>query len=265
MTEAIGDNLVDEIVRRVVGELGRQGAEPAKPQASAPEAPRSSVEPAPPAAGASGARVWITAGLLAGRAGEGKSVRLEMNEYLTPAAVDYARSCGIEVVRGGPAPQAQHVAPPVPGRVRPAVLTRTLGLLVNRPDAKVEAALAALTRGGVATVGFADSECWMVNTRAMCQAICAGQVAGGVIVDRYAAAAMVLAGKVKGVRAVQGVSVAAVTAALRQFDANVLVVGHTTVSVYEMRSMIDRFAAGRRMGRDRTLLMDAIDRVEAEP
>ncbi|KPK85488.1 MAG: hypothetical protein AMJ81_03440, partial [Phycisphaerae bacterium SM23_33] len=153
---------------------------------------------------------------------------------------------------------------PAPGRVRPAALTRTLGLVVNRPDAKVEAALAAVARGGVATAGFADSSCWMINAAAMCQAVNAGQLAGGVIVDRYAAAGMVLAGKIKGARPVQGVSAAAVTAALRQFDANVLVIGHATLSVYEIRSMIDRFAAGRRMGRDRTILLDAVERLEAE-
>ena len=150
-----------------------------------------------------------------------------------------------------------------PQRVKPAVLTRTLGLVVDRPDAKVEAALAGATRSGIPMVGFGDAECPIANTRAMCEALAAGDIAGGLIVDRYAASGMVLAAKCCGVRPVQGTSVQAVLAGLRQFDANVLVIGHASLSLYEIKSMIDRFHAGRRMGRDRTPLLDAVDELEA--
>lgn len=148
-------------------------------------------------------------------------------------------------------------------RVKPAVLTRTLGLVVDRADAKVEAALATVVRMGVPMVGFGEADCPLVNTRTMCAALADGEIAGGVIVDRYAAAGMVLAAKCRGVRPVQGVSVRAVQAALRQFDANVLVIGHADLTLYEIKSMIDRFHAGRRMGRDRTPLLDAVEELEA--
>ena len=261
MTDAAGDKLVDEVVRRVLAVLG-QGDAPASVAAPASAAvAEAPPQPSPPAAAAG--RVWVTAEMLAGRADGARSVSLAMNEQLTPAARDYAASRDLEVLRGAAAPPPAPVTPPASGHVRPAVLTRTVGLVVNRPDAKVEAVLSAAARGGLATVGFGESDCWMVNTKSMARAVLAGQVAGGVLIDRYAAAAMVLAGKFKGIRAVQGVSAAAVTAALRQFDANVLVIGHATCSMFEVRSMIDRFAAGRRMGRDRTVLLDMVERVEA--
>jgi len=161
---------------------------------------------------------------------------------------------------GGAIPQAEAKAP---RRVRPDVLTRTLGLVVDRPDAKVEAALAAVVRSGVPLAGFGEDECPIVNTRAMCEALAAGKIAGGVIIDRYAAGGMILSAKCCGARPVQGVNVQAVQAGLRQFDANVLVIGHAGLSLYEIKSMIDRFHAGRRMGRDRTPLLDALDELEA--
>jgi len=153
-------------------------------------------------------------------------------------------------------------APRPAGHVKAAALIRTIGLVVDRPDAKVDAALASAARAGVVFRCYGDDDCPIVNTRAMCGAVRDGQVAGGVIIDRYAAAAMVLAGKCPGVRAAQGVSIQAVQASLRQFDANVLVLGHATLSVYEIKSMIDRFAAGRRMGRDKTLLLNVLDEME---
>ncbi len=260
MTDGISDSLIDEIVRRVVRALG-PGAAPR------PAAPAPSPQGAPPrheaARGAPG-RVWVTTETLAGRAGDGRSVSLAANEALTPAARDYAAARGLEVVRGEPISRAGPATSVSAGQVRPAVLTRTLGLVVHRPDAKVAAALAAAGRGGVVMRGFADDRCWMVNARAMCAAVAGGELAGGAVIDRYAAGPMALAGKFRGVRPVQGVSVGAVEAALRQFDANVLVIGHVPVSLYEIRCMIDRFASGRRMGRDRTALLDAIEELEGQ-
>ena len=272
MTEGVSEELVNEIVRRVVSVLrdGQAGSAPPSAPARAGAAGSGDAQQRPAdgaaepgqAVAGSNARVWVTAEMLAARADGSKAVSLAMNEYLTPAARDYAASRGIQVLRGTVLPAGEPVTRSVPGRVRPATLTRTLGLVVNRPDGKVAAALASAARAGLATVAFDESSCWMVNARAMCQAVNAGQVAGGVLIDRYAAAGMVLAAKVRGIRPVQGVSAGAVEAALRQFDANVLVVGHTTVSVYELRVMIDRFAAGRRIGRDRTALLEAVEELE---
>ena len=166
-----------------------------------------------------------------------------------------------EMKDAAPAPAP---AAPKPERIRPEVLTGTIGLMVYRPDAKVEAALASAARGGVVFRGYSESTCEITNALAMCKAVSAGDVAGGVLLDRHAAAGVALAGKVRGIRPVQGVSVAAVLAGLRQFNANVLVIGHAQASVYEIRTMIDRFASARRMGRDRTALLDTIEQLEAD-
>ena len=271
MSDGISEKLVNEVVQRVMAELSRQSppASAATAQAPDPAASRADgdARATPAAAPESNTRAWLTVEMLADRAGGGPAVTLGPNELLTPAARDYAAARGVEVLRGGNPAQGKVPAATIqtPGSVNPAALTRTLGLVVNRPDAKAEAALAAASRGGVYTRGFAESSCWMTNARAMCGAINAGQLAGGAIIDRYAAAPMILTAKIKGIRPVQGVSVAAVEAALRQFNANVLVVGHAAASVYEIRSMIDRFAAGRRMGRDRTLLLDAVEELEGNP
>ena len=252
----MNDELVNTVVRRVMAELAKEKpTSPAGRRATPP--PASAAEPETPAAPE---RVWLTAGMLADRAGGARAVTLGANEYLTPAAGDFASSGGIEVMRQ---PVHPAVTPASAGQVKPAALTKTLGLVVYRPDAKVEAALAAASRNGVVTRGFAQADCWMVNTRAMCGEIVAGALAGGVIIDRYAAAAVVLAAKIPGIRPVQGVSVQAVEAALRQFDANVLVIGCVNHSVYELRSMIDRFSTGRRMGRGRTVLLDEVAQLEA--
>ncbi len=260
MTEGPSDNLVSEIVRRVLDVLEPKGESSPNPG----PAGRQASAPAGGAARPAG-RVWLTAEMIADRAGGASAVTIALNEQLTPAARDYAAASRIEVCRDGSAGalRAEPVTAVSRGKVAPAALVRTLGLVASRPDAKVEAALAAATRAGLVTRGFAESSCWMVNARAMCQAIRAGELAGGLLIDRYAAAGMVLLAKVRGIRPVQAVSAGAVEAALRQFDANVLVIGHASLSVYEIRSMIDRFAAGRRTGRDRTALLDAVEQLEA--
>jgi ribose 5-phosphate isomerase RpiB len=218
--------------------------------------------------------------MLADRAAGRAWVTLAANEHLTPAARDYAARMRLEVRRAGggdgrtaagsgaaTGDGAGGLPPPAGGmtaaRPQPAVLTGTLGLVVHRPDLKTEALLAGLPKAGIVTAGFAQSPCWMANTQAMGRAIVAGELAGGIILDRYAAAPMVLAGKLRGIRPVQGVSPAAVEAGLRQFDANVLVLGQVPCSVYELRSMIDRFAAGRRMGRQRTGLLERVEQLES--
>ncbi|HUU22902.1 MAG TPA: RpiB/LacA/LacB family sugar-phosphate isomerase [Phycisphaerae bacterium] len=262
------EQLVREVVRRVVEVLGGQGTV----RASGGDGNDHDAERQVGRSGggesqgadtslSDATRVWVTARGIAERASGGGTVTLGANEFLTPAARDYAASRGIVVVCED---AVQAAATPRERRVKPAVLTRTLGLVVDRADAKVESALASAARGGVSMVGYAGAACPIVNARAMCDDVSAGELAGGVMIDRYAAAGMVLAGKVRGIRPVQGVSVQAVLAGLRQFDANVLVIGHAACSVYELRSMIDRFAAGRRMGRERTAVLEAVERWERE-
>lgn len=259
------DQVVNQVLQRVLEALGRSGA---ARQANVPVALAALAAPISPGPSADAARkTWLTAAALAQRA-EGKNeVHLAASEFPTPAAWDYAMTHSLNVKRDGavqivasvePAPRAA-VAP---GPRKIAAMLQTLGLVVHRPDLKVEAVLAGLGKNGVQARGFDQASCWMVNTRALGQALSAGEVAGGVVIDKYAASAMLLAAKMPRVRPVQGVSPAAVDAGIRQFDANMLILGHGSLSQYEMSSMISRFAAARRGQHARTPLIEAVEQLE---
>ena len=237
-------------------------------------------------------RFWLTADMLAARAAGASALVLAANEFLTPAAQDYAQRHHIQLCRDGRVagvsrstgvPPVSITAVPAVGHGQdttrgpdardthgrdaratpsPTAMVGTLGLVVHRPDLKVQAALAGLPRAGIPTAAFATQPCPMANTREMCRALADGQIAGGVVIDRYAAGPMALAGKCRGARPVQGTTLQAVLAALRQFDANVLVLGHAELSVFELKTMLERFAAGRTCPQPRTALLAAIEAAE---
>jgi hypothetical protein len=151
--------------------------------------------------------------------------------------------------------------------IRGGTAPGSLGLVVDRADDKVRAILAAMenqTMGlaavsgsarptgpgawlgaALAPVRFDREDCAIGNLLALCGAVAAGKVRAGVALLPYAADAMVLANKVKGVRAVQGTRVASVSAGVRRFGANVLVLEHSFLTFHEMRSMIQALAAGQ--------------------
>jgi len=82
------------------------------------------------------------------------------------------------------------------------------------------------------------------------------------IVRPYAAAAMVLANKIRGIRAVQGASRAAVRAACAEFKANVLIVEQATSTFHEVRTMVQTFAAGLAAMGQTNPLLDAVAELE---
>jgi ribose 5-phosphate isomerase RpiB len=216
-----------------------------------------------------GRTAWITAGELSIRARGRQDVHLAAHEKLTPAAADLAEAKGIEIKADSPAKPAEKCAGgacPTPAasprRGRIAAMLRTTGLVVHRDDLKVQAVLASLGRGGLPLRGYDASDCPITNTHSMCQAIAAGELAGGIIIDRYAAAPVVHAAKFAGIRPVQGVSTAAVEAALRQYQANVLVIGHADVSGYQIKTMIERFVAGAGAAAAGNSLTAAIEQLE---
>jgi hypothetical protein len=210
-------------------------------------------------------KIWLTAQVLAARA-EGKgSVSLRPNEFLTPAAQDYAAARGLLIDHLQPGQEPPHAVAPaqVAAEPRPlAAATGVLGVVLARPDALAEGALASLARSGVQMKDCRIQSCWMASTIELGRAIAAGELAGGVLLDRHASAGMALAGKVKGLRAVQGVSPAAVVAGLRQFDANFLVVGWSGLSVFQLTGMIEAFAAGRAKPQAATPLLERIKKLE---
>lgn len=240
------DKFVDIVVRQVLEALKAPGkaATPAKP---APAAPLSAPAGRPPAPKAAPARVFVTAETLIQRLAGGASVELAHNEVLTPNALDYTLLKRITVTRqAAPSPIAPaEVAPPAtPAAALSAVPAGSdrVGLIVERADVKVSSLLAGLAREKINLADYTQTPCWMQNLRVVGQEIVSGRLCAGVVVLPYGADAMALAGKMPGVRPVQGTRVESVRSAVEHYHANLLVVEHAFSTLHEMRQMIRLFA-----------------------
>lgn len=266
------NELVEQIVRRVLAEMQQQS----RPAAPAPPPARKSPEPTAPApkasapAGAGPARrVFITADALERKLralGEGaKAVDLAHNEHLTPAAMDVVHQRRLNVRRQPrPIPRAE-VAPGPAEAAAPcsaASDAKTLGVVVRTSDDKVNTVLAGLEADGMGVMVYAPTDCWIVNVRALCEAVTAGHVAGGVVLVPLAAEALVLANKIRGIRAVQGAGPDCLPAVVDRLAPNVLVIEHATATFHEVRTMVRSFAAGLAGQASNTFLVDAIDKLE---
>ncbi|MDD4891218.1 MAG: RpiB/LacA/LacB family sugar-phosphate isomerase [Phycisphaerae bacterium] len=215
-------------------------------------------------------KVWITADVLAKRLKEGgKSgiVELACNEFLTPNAVDLADLRHVTVKRATPAavPKALNGKPdaaPKVDRIAKAAPKTAIGLVLDRPTEKVRGLVDAMFRDGVPLADYTLETCWIRNTRALCAAVAAGELVGGVVIRPYAVEAVMLANKVRGIRAVQGTTRAAVAAALRQFKANVLVVEHAVSTFHEIRVLLATFAAGLAALVESNPLLNAVAELE---
>jgi len=288
----VSDDLVNRIAEQVLAALKAQGTAPppAAPAGAdadaAPLAIPASAAPAPMAKPGAPPKVFVTAEMLGQRLavddGDGRAIELAPHEFLTPAAADLADERHVAVRKPAPSlPKApapasasvggnpgQAAATDTPGDVAPAgpggqaPRTCGLGLVVERPSDTVRSVLAALARDGLAVADYSQTDCWIVNTQLLCKAIAGGTVPAGVVVLPYAADAMVLAGKVRGIRAVQGTRVDSVAAALRHFGANLLVLEHAFSTYHEMRTMVRLFAGERPARPAAEVLVDAVAKLE---
>ena len=84
------------------------------------------------------------------------------------------------------------------------------------------------------------------------------------VIAPYAAGAMALAGRFRGVRPVQGTRSASVEAGVRQFAANLLVIEHAFATFHEMRTMIRIFAAGSAAPPTDKALTDSLNRLDGK-
>lgn len=223
------------------------------------------------------AKIFVTAEMLLARlaGADAGAVELAHNEFLTPNAEDLADRKHITIKKtaaktvssvsdvSSQLPRADAIAGAKPQAVQAAKAqapatacgSSSVGLVVERADAKVDSLLGALNRDGLALVNFTQTDCWRQNLAALCRAIQGGQVCCGVAVVPYAAGAMVLAGKFKNVAPVQGTRADSVAAALRHYGANLLVLEHAFSTYHEMRSMVQWFAArGGEVGIDKSLV-----------
>lgn len=208
-----------------------------------------------------GGKVFVTAQMLQDRLAGSAGGQLELagNEFLTPAARDVVARKSISVHRAPTAVQGGRNTPAVSSGPQQA-MTRLaasaampsdrptvgpVGLVLDRPDGGVAALLDALRYDGAMFFDCNKNACWADDLDVLAGAMAGGDLAAGVAIMPYAADAMVVAGKITGLRPVQGASARAVAAGVRHFDANVLVVGYKTATFGEMRAMIRTFTAAR--------------------
>lgn len=205
-------------------------------------------------------KVFLTADDLQRRmesAGSGV-IELAANEQLTPSAQDLAGERNVVVRRSVTAADAPDTRPIIktdrqeavagltsPGAQSGRAVISPVGLVIERPRENVVTLLQALRHDGAMFIDYSKTECWLRNTETLAGDIRGGRMAAGVWIMPYAANAMVLAGKCKGLRPVQGTRVESVAAGVRHYDANALVLEHRQSTFHEMRAMIRAFTAAR--------------------
>jgi ribose 5-phosphate isomerase RpiB len=305
-TNGVTDEMLDEIVRKVLAAIQSRGlgAALAAPQAKveANPAPRTRVRPgaatpqAQPKARPAKCRpadaprkVFLTADMLLQRlaadGGQGRTIELAHNEFLTPAAMDLADQrhlavrkqpkplaspagevCSDAVRRSGPeyaltgtlqTPAAGPAEPQASGARNAAI-----GLVVQKPNELVRGVLDGLELDRIIAFDFNRTDCWIVNTRMLCEAVVSGSPAGGVVMVPQAADAVVLANKVRGIRAVQGASPASLALAMARLAPNVLVLEHSSATFHEIRTMLRMFAAGQASTGQADAVISAIEKLE---
>jgi len=138
----------------------------------------------------------------------------------------------------------------------------TLGLVDRQPNELVRGVLESLGRDGILAIDFNRTDSWIVNAQMLCEAIVSGTLAGGVVMVPLAAGAVILANKVCGIRAVQGVRPDGLVAAIGRVAPNVLVLEHSSGTFHEIRTMLRLFAAGGASKGQGEAVMDAIEKLE---
>ncbi len=174
-------------------------------------------------------RTVVTAQLLDELHRTQPEIVLPRGALVTPAARDWLRAHRVTIQWADPDTGATGTATPVVIDARSPWM-RSILTAVERVLGAVEAIDPADKAGGqAAAIGR------------LCAAVASGSAAHGIIFADDGGLPVCLANKHKGVRAVLGVSQAAVEQAVRQFAANVLVIepGHQTI--YQVRQMVQRF------------------------
>ena len=285
------DEALDKIVREVLAAIQSRGlgeamaAPGAKVEAQAapsmrarPGEPTAQAQPSARTAAARPAnaqrKVFLTAEMLlqrlAGEAGQGRTIDLAHNEFLTPAAMDLADERHM-AVRKQPrqlappdgAREAQTCPCPAPAADAPAAgPAAAIGLVMHKPNELVRRVLDSLARERITAFDFNRTGCWIVNTRTLCEAVVAGGVSGGVVMVPLAADAVVLANKVRGIRAVQGVRPEGLALAMDRLAPNVLVLEHSSATFHEVRTMLRMFVGGQGAKGTAKILLGAVEELE---
>jgi ribose 5-phosphate isomerase RpiB len=238
-------------------------------------------------------KVFLTADMLLQRLadndGQSRTIELAHNEFLTPAAMDLADQrhlavrkqpkplvspAGAAQAAACPPTTAQAACPPTTagpaepqagdasGATQVSAGFAALGLVVGKPNELVRGVLDSLERDKIIPVDFNRTDCWIVNTQMLCEAVVSGGLAGGVVMVPQAADAVILANKVRGIRAVQGASPGSLALAMARLAPNVLVLEHSSATFHEIRTMLRMFAAGQTSKGQADAVISAIEKLE---
>jgi ribose 5-phosphate isomerase RpiB len=265
----VDTELVNKITEQVIEALGRQG-DATQPETTGPTDPDVHRDPSALET-RSVSKVFITVDDLTQRltGSKGGVIELAHNEFLTPAAVDLAEAKNLTISKielNSELPAFAKASEDKPEERKKdsnqTPDTTTIGLVIDRTNEKVRSVTGSLSHDGIGFSRFDGSSCWMENVRSMCQSVASGELPAGVVVMPYAADAMVLANKIKSIRAVQGTRLGSVQAGLRHFGANVLILEHAFSTFHEMCTIIRAFTNGRGNQATSGLLLEAVGREE---
>ena len=260
--------LIERIVKQVVAAVGQGQASPSQPALKPLQAAPVGRAEAP----IGPTKLFVTAEMLDQRLAAGvenNMLQLAHNEYLTPNARDVADKRRVKIRRltepiAQPADAAAPVAATACSQVSPIQNANpAVGLVVARGDAKVATTLSALRRSGMEMVDFGQTDCWIENIKGLGGAIVSGRVGCGVAILPEAAGAAMLANKIRGILAIQGMRGDAVAAAVRRLAPNLLILEHVSLTFHEMRVMIGSFIAQPAAAPTDKALISAVGEAEA--
>lgn len=219
---------IERVVREVLAEMGYGDAPPAHDAPKA--APSASAEqPAPAAEGGQlcvSSRM-VTMAELADRLGGVRRVVVAADAMVTPLVRDELQRRSVALVYEQPRP-----APRAPEAAR-------LVLVVHGRSFDPAGLVRSLQADGIA----ADprrTDCVMAACDLLAAELAGGKAVGAVL-TRHAAAALCLANRLAGLRAVLGTGAAETAEAAESVGANVLVVSPRSVSPYQLRRVLGDF------------------------
>ncbi len=233
---------IEHVVREVLARLGLEtessvdGGSPGDATGSSGPSPPPRREPSPPQAASAennGQLVVlsqvVTMAELEGRLGGIRRVTVPPQAVVTPSVRDELRRRNVSLVFDEPA------APT--GSVSARLVLMVLG---SRFD---PAGLVRALQSGAIQLQWHRADCLVAATDRLADEV-ARPGALGVIVSTHPAAAICLANRHRGVRAVWGIDAAGAAAAADSVGANVLVIDPKAVSLFQMKQMIGRFCSG---------------------
>jgi hypothetical protein len=233
MTDAPLDiqRIVEEVLREL-GALAQTVPAPAPPAASvAPPAARV----APPAAAPAGPKPLVLTGSvitlshLSGLAEGVRQVVVPVGSVVTPAVRDELDRRRVRLVT------ASATASAVGERLRL--------VLVAAGKSFDPASLAGALRGSAAEVETHSTDCLMAASDRLAAEVAKKNTLGA-LVTRHPAAALCLANRLAGVRAIWGVDPAMIQAAAEDVGANVLIVDPQSRGLFVMKRMLTEFTRG---------------------